>query len=83
MARLEELIPEACVRGITPNGLVTVIDAKRYGSDVVELTYRDAAGHVAQELIYRDRQNDLEIVTSGRPWTFNADGDMLRLVSEA
>lgn len=83
MAKLEELKREACVRGISPSGLVTVVDAQFFGSDVVQLTYRDAAGRVDQELIYRDREADLEIVSEGKPWTFDADGALLRLVSEA
>ncbi|MFW6114610.1 MAG: DEAD/DEAH box helicase, partial [bacterium] len=83
MARFEDLKREACVRGITPSGLVTVVETKWFGTDVVQLTYRDAAGRVQEELIFRDREPDLEIVSEGRPWTFNADGAMLQLVSEA
>ncbi|MGM0490415.1 MAG: DEAD/DEAH box helicase, partial [Planctomycetota bacterium] len=83
MARFEDLKREACVRGISPSGLVTVVDTQWFGTDVVQLTYRDAAGRVQEELIFRDREPDLEIVSEGRPWTFNADGARFKLVSEA
>src|SRR5439155_12082694 len=43
MARLEELTRSATVRGVLPDGLVTVVDVKWHGSSVVELTYKDAA----------------------------------------
>ncbi len=64
-------------------GIVTVVDAKWHGNAVVELTYKDATGHVGQELLYRDREPTLEVVQTGRPWAFDADGHLFRLVSEA
>lgn len=81
--KLEDLERGASVRGIIPDGLVTVVDVKWYGSDVVELTYKDAQGRPHLELLYRDREPTLEIVTKGRPWSFDGDGEMFRLVSEA
>ena len=44
MARLEELTRGASVKGVLPDGLVTVVDVQWHGSEVVELIYRDAAG---------------------------------------
>ncbi|MCL6557500.1 MAG: DEAD/DEAH box helicase family protein, partial [Firmicutes bacterium] len=83
MARLEDLTRGATVRGILPNSIVTVLDVKWYGSSVVELVYKDASGRVGNELLYRDREPMLEIVTKRRPWSFDGDGSLLRLVSEA
>ena len=45
-----------------PSGLVTVVGAQWFGSDAIELTYKDATGRVGNELVYRDREADLEIV---------------------
>ncbi len=81
--RLEDLTKGASVKGILTNQLVTVIDVKWFGSDAVELTYKDANGRPANDLLYRYREETLEIVSSERPWSFNADGFLLRLVSEA
>ncbi len=83
MARLEDLTRGATVKGILPDGAVTIIDAKWHGSAVVELTYKDASGRLGSELLYRDREPTLEVLTAGRPWGFDGDGAMLRLVSEA
>lgn len=83
MARLEDLKRGAIVRGISPSGAVTVVDAKWHGSDVVELTYKDGSGGAGNVLLYRDRESTLEIVQQERSWSFEADGAMLRLVSEA
>ncbi len=81
--RLEDLTKGATVNGVLPNQLITVVEAKWYGSDVIELIYKEANGNIDSELIYRDREQELEIVTSSLPWSFNGDGRLLRLVSEA
>ncbi len=33
--------------------------------------------------LYRDREPTLEIASVGRPWSFDGDGALFRLVSEA
>ena len=38
---------------------------------------------MAAELLYRDRELELEIVTVGLPWSFDGDGSLFRVVSEA
>jgi SNF2 family DNA or RNA helicase len=83
MARLEDLTRGAAVRGVLADGLATVVDVQWYGSDALELTYKDAIGRVDHQLLYRDREPTLEIVTQGRPWSFDGDGALFRLVSEA
>lgn len=83
MTRLEDLKRDALVRGILPKETVTILDIRWHGDSVVELTYRDSAGRPATNLFYRDQECDLEIVSSGRSWNFQADGFILRLVSEA
>src|SRR5579885_3397144 len=83
MARLEELTRGAQVKGILPDGLVTVVDVQWHGAVALELTYKDAAGRLGHELLFRDREPTLEVLAAGRLWNFDADGHLLRLVSEA
>src|SRR5258708_38867674 len=83
MTKLEDLKRGASVKGILPDSLVTVVDVKWYGSAAVELTYKDSAGKPSVVLLYRDREPTLEIGDTGRPWSFDGDGKMFRLVSEA
>ncbi len=47
MARLDDLLPNASVRGILPDGLVTVFNVQWYGSEALEFTYKDAKGKVS------------------------------------
>jgi SNF2 family DNA or RNA helicase len=49
----------------------------------LELTYKDPSGKVANELLYRYDESRIELVESGRPWSFDGDGALFRLVSEA
>jgi SNF2 family DNA or RNA helicase len=83
MAKLEDLKRGATVKGILPDCLVTVIDVKWYGSAAIELTYKDPAGKPSVVLLYRDREPTMEIGETGRPWSFDGDGKLFRLVSEA
>ena len=81
--KLEELQTNAAVRGVLPDGLVTVVSVQWYGSEALELTYKTSTGKVANELLYRDDEQRLEIAEVGRPWSFDGDGALFRLVSEA
>ena len=81
--KLEDLQPNAAVRGILPDSLVTVVSVQWFGSEALELTYKTAAGKVANELLYRHDEARLDLVEHGRPWSFDGDGALFRLVSEA
>src|SRR5438270_2228588 len=81
MARLEQLTRGATVKGILPDALITVVDVQWHGDMAITLTYRDAAGRLGNEILYREPS--IEIATVGRPWSFDGDVALLRLVSEA
>ena len=81
--KLEDLQANAAVRGVLADGLVTVVSVQWFGSEALELTYKTPVGKVANELLYRDDEPRLEIVEVGRPWSFDGDGALFRLVSEA
>jgi superfamily II DNA or RNA helicase len=83
MARLEELTRGAVVAGVVPRDNVSVVDARFIGSDVLQLTYRDSGGKLGNELLYRDNEPTLDLVTEGGLWSFDGDGAAMRLVSEA
>jgi hypothetical protein len=83
VSKLEDLRPNASVRGIIPDALATVVNANWFGSEALELTYKTADGKVANQLLYRDDESRLEVVELGRPWSFDGDGALFRLVSEA
>lgn len=67
MSRLDELTPGASIRGILPDGLVTVVNVQWFGSDALELTSKTVAGKVANELLYRHDEPRIEVVVSRPP----------------
>ena len=81
--KLEDLQANAAVSGILSDGLVTVVSVQWFGSEALGLTYKTPTGKVANELLYRHDEPRLEIVEAGRPWSFDGDGALFRLVSEA
>jgi superfamily II DNA or RNA helicase len=83
MIRLEEIQPHATISGIIPNNHVTVVNIQWFGSEAMEVTYKMADGRLGNELIYRYDEQRLALVERGRPWSFDGDGAMFRLASEA
>ncbi|MBL9045672.1 MAG: DUF3883 domain-containing protein [Myxococcales bacterium] len=83
MAQLEDLTVGTLVKGILPDCLVSIVGVQWFGSEALELTYKDPAGRVANELLYRHDEPRLAVVEHGRPWSFDGDGAIFRLVSEA
>ena len=47
--RLEDLKPNAAVRGVLPDCLVTVVGVQWFGSEALELTYKDPGGRPANK----------------------------------
>src|ERR1017187_6641019 len=83
MIKLEDLTPNAAIRGIVPDSVVTVVNVQWFGSDALELTYKTPTGKLASEILYRHDEDRLDVVEHGRPWSFDGDGARFRLVSEA
>jgi len=81
--KLEQLTPNAAIRGILPDALAIVVSVQWFGTEALELTYKNSAGKVANILLYRHDEPRLELVEKGRPWSFDGDGALFRLVSEA
>lgn len=82
-ARLEDIKNGASVRGITSAQPVQVVSVDWIGDQAISVVFRDHSGTVAESILYRDDEHRLEVEKSGRPWSFDADGALLRLVTEA
>jgi SNF2 family DNA or RNA helicase len=83
MARLEDITVGASVVGIAGNVPVTVVAVKWYGNAVLEVTFKDARGQLASQLLYREDEERLDVKSGSLPWSFDADANLLRLASEA
>ena len=81
--KLEDLQANAAVRGFLPEGLAMVVGVQWFGSEALELAYKSPTGKVGNQLLYRLDEPQLEIGEVGRAWSFDGDGALFRLVSEA
>ncbi len=81
--RLEQLTPGVQVRGLIADQVVMVVAVTWHGDAALTLTYRDGAGRVGEQLVYREDEPRLIIGQSGRSFSFEGDGELFRLVSEA
>ena len=83
MSRLEDLTVGSIVSGLVNNESVQVVAVKWYGNAVLEITYKNSQGMLANQLLYREDEARLEVQEDNLPWSFDADGDTVRLASEA
>lgn len=82
-ARLEDIKNGASVRGIASAQPVQVVSVDWIGDQAISVVFRDHSGTVAESILYRDDEHRLDVEKTGRPWSFDADGGLLRLVTEA
>lgn len=82
MARLQEIVPGSRVRGIAGDAPVTIKAAEWHGDAVLTVTYKTDQGALGESTLYAFYE-DQYTVEKGCAWTFDADADDVRLVSEA
>ena len=82
-ARLEDIKNGATVRGVASTQAVQIVSVDWIGDQAINVVFRDHNGTVAETVLYRDDEHRLGVEQSGRPWSFDADGGLLRLVTEA
>ena len=83
-AALQNLQIGTTVRGLAPSGVAQIESvAEIIGSQAIKVIYRDGSGNLKDRLLYQDDLGGIELIEAGRPWSFDGDGELLRLVSEA
>ena len=83
MTALEDVKPGATIRGVVPGHSVQIVSVDWIGNQAVNLIYREPSGGVAETTLYRDDEPRLGVEARGRNWSFDGDGALLRLVTEA
>lgn len=48
-----------------------MVNVQWFGTDALELPYKDPTGRVANVLLYRDDEPWLELVEQSQPWSFD------------
>ncbi len=70
------------MRGLAGASVAELVQVSRFGADASKLVFR-ADGRVGERLLYRGEEAGLQLVEGGRTYSFDADGSLLRLASEA
>ena len=83
MTCLEDLKPDALVKGLVGKEAVRLISVQRMGDMACQVFYRCQDGSTGDTIVFRSSEADLELVSGGRKWSFEGDGELFRLVSEA
>lgn len=83
LRHLEDIHSGALVSGIVPNTAVEAVSVEWIGDQAINLVFRVPGGLVSETTLYRDDEHRLGIEQGGRAWSFDADGGLLRLVTEA
>jgi SNF2 family DNA or RNA helicase len=83
MAQLEDITVGASVAGIAGGSPVSVVAVKWHGTNAMTVTFKNDAGNVAEQILYREDEERLDVTDGSLPWSFDADANLLRLTSEA
>jgi superfamily II DNA or RNA helicase len=83
MAKLEELSSGASVRGVAGDAIATIVNVSWYGTNCIDIVYKTPDGRVSNDILYREDESRIQIVQPGRVWSFEGDGELFRLASEA
>ena len=81
--RLEDISNGSAVTGVIPQQSVEVVSVEWIGNQAINLIYRSPTGSVAETTLYRDDEARLGLEKRKHRWSFDADGALLRLVTEA
>ena len=80
--RFADIAAGTRLAGVVPNAAVTVVALQVHGPESATLTYRTADGQLGERLISVADLATVTLAPSSR-WTFDADGELFRLASEA
>lgn len=83
MTKLEDITVGSSVKGIISNSTVTIVAVQWYGNNVLEITYKDSHGQPGNQMLLRDEEINLTVMDNSLPWSFDADGEQMKLASEA
>lgn len=78
----DDLKPGARVRGLASGDIAEIVQVNRFGADAMNIVFR-AQGRISERLVYRGDERAFELLGVGRVYAFDADGELLRLASEA
>lgn len=83
IVKIEDLKPKAKVRGILPHEIVSIENVDYVGKDAATVVFKDKEENISSKIIFADNLEDLQIVSDDSVWTFDADGERIKMAIEA
>lgn len=83
MLKLEDIRKDSLVCGIIQNKIARVIMVEAVGGDALTVYYKDDAGKLSEQMLFRSDELRLSIAVEGKPWGFDASGKDFKLGLEA
>ena len=71
------------MQGVVPNSAAEIVSVEWIGDQAMNVVFRGTTGNISEATLYRDDEHRLRVEEGGRNWSFEADGALLRLVTEA
>ena len=81
MARLEEITVGSTIIGIAGNEPVSIVAVQWYGTNVIEITYKNSMGVPGTQLVYREDEASIKVKDDSLPWSFDAGLEHMTLDS--
>ena len=81
--KLEDIKPQDQVTGLIPNDVATIIHVQQVGDDAITVVYRSSSGKLGDQVIYRDKEDELSLATSKLAWSFDSPAEEFKLALEA
>ena len=83
MIRLESITPGLSLTGLDASGVGNVVAVVPIAEGAVQVLYKTPDGAIKERLLNRTDEASISIATSGRPWSFEGDGEAFQFTVEA
>jgi hypothetical protein len=83
LLKLEQISKDAAISGLVMDQVVRVVTTEWAGTDALTLYYKTSDGSLHERMLFRSDESSLSLAESGRPWSFDANGEDFKLGAEA
>ena len=81
--KLEDIKPQDQIIGLIPGDVATVIQVEKSGNDAITVVYRSSSGKLGEQILYRDKEDEISLATRNLAWSFDSPAKEFKLALEA
>lgn len=83
MLKLEQIQKNAAISGLEPGHVVRIVTTEPVGDNALTVYYKTSDGKLLERMLFRTDEAKLSLAEAGRPWAFDASGEVFKLAAEA